>query len=383
MRDCAGRPPGLDKPAMDRPRLIASEIYRHSRYGGKHPLAIPRVSLAVDLCRALGWLPEGAYLDAPAATPEQLARFHDPEYIAAVAECERTQMATPGQRARFGLGANGNPVFGDVFRRPATACGATLLAAELLRDGGVVHSPAGGTHHGRRAGASGFCYFNDPVLGILAFLDQGLARVAYVDLDAHHCDGVEEALAGDPRVLTASIHEAGRWPRTGAASDPARRVFNFPVPEGFNDSEFDHLLENAILPSVAAFAPEALIVQCGADALAEDPMSKLALSNQAYWNAVRRLRRLAPRLLVLGGGGYNPWAVARCWSGIWGTLCGRPIPARLPVEAEALLREVSWSHSLARNPHEAWFTTLADAPRYGPVRDEIRALAQPFGRAAA
>ena len=368
---------------MDRPRLIASEIYRHSRYGGKHPLAIPRVSLAVDLCRALGWLPEGAYLDAPAATPEQLARFHDPEYIAAVAECERTQMATPGQRARFGLGANGNPVFGDVFRRPATACGATLLAAELLRDGGVVHSPAGGTHHGRRAGASGFCYFNDPVLGILAFLDQGLARVAYVDLDAHHCDGVEEALAGDPRVLTASIHEAGRWPRTGAASDPARRVFNFPVPEGFNDSEFDHLLENAILPSVAAFAPEALIVQCGADALAEDPMSKLALSNQAYWNAVRRLRRLAPRLLVLGGGGYNPWAVARCWSGIWGTLCGRPIPARLPVEAEALLREVSWSHSLARNPHEAWFTTLADAPRYGPVRDEIRALAQPFGRAAA
>ncbi len=383
MRDCAGKPPGLDKSAMDRPRLIASEIYRHSRYGGKHPLAIPRVSLAVDLCRALGWLPDEAYLDAPAATPEQLARFHDPDYIAAVAACERTQKATPEQRARFGLGANGNPVFGEVFRRPATACGATLLAAELLREGGIVHSPAGGTHHGRRAAASGFCYFNDPVLGILAFLDQGLARVAYVDLDAHHCDGVEEALAGDPRVLIASIHEAGRWPRTGTASDPARRVFNFPVPEGFNDSEFDYLLEHAILPSVAAFAPEALIVQCGADALAEDPMSKLALSNQAYWNAVRRLRRLAPRLLVLGGGGYNPWAVARCWSGIWATLDGRPIPARLPGEAEALLREVSWSHSLARDPPDAWFTTLADAPRQGPVRSEIRALAQPFQRAAA
>jgi acetoin utilization protein AcuC len=368
---------------MTRPRFIASEIYRHSRYGGKHPLAIPRVSLAADLCRALGWLPDEAYLDAPMATPSQLARFHDPDYIAAVAECERTRSATPEQRERFGLGANGNPVFGEVFRRPATACGATLLAAEVLRDGGIVHSPAGGTHHGRRARASGFCYFNDPVLGILAFLDQGLARVAYVDLDAHHGDGVEEAMAHDPRVLTASVHEAGRWPRTGTASDPARRVFNFPVPAGFSDSEFEYLLERAILPIVADFAPEALILQCGADALAEDPMSRLTLSNQAYWSAVRRLRAVAPRLLVLGGGGYNPWAVARCWSGIWAVLNDVPIPERLPAEAEAMLRDVSWSHSLARNPPEAWFTTLADAPRHGPVRAEIRALAQPIGRAAA
>jgi acetoin utilization protein AcuC len=367
---------------MTRPRFVASEIYRHSRYGGKHPLAIPRVSLAMDLCRALGWLPDEAYVDAPAATPAQLVRFHDPDYIAAVAECERTQAATPAQRERFGLGANGNPVFGEVFRRPATACGATLLATELLRDGGIVHSPAGGTHHGRRARASGFCYFNDPILGILAFLDQGLTRVAYVDFDAHHCDGVEEALGGDPRVLIASIHEAGRWPRTGVASDPRRRLFNFPVPEGFNDSEFEYLLECAILPAVAGFAPEALILQCGADSLAEDPMSKLALSNQAYWRAVGRLRALAPRLLVLGGGGYNPWAVARCWSGIWAILNGFEIPARLPSEAEALLRAVAWSHSLARNPPEAWFTTLADAPRRGSVRDEIRALAQPLGRAA-
>lgn len=368
---------------MDRPRLIASEIYRHSRYGGKHPLAIPRVSLAVDLCRALGWLPEGAYVDAPIATPEQLARFHDPDYIATVADCERTQSATPEQRRRFGLGANGNPVFGEVYRRPATACGATLLAVDLLRDGGIVHSPAGGTHHGRRAAASGFCYFNDPVLGILAFLDRGLTRVAYVDLDAHHCDGVEEALAGDPRVLIASVHEAGRWPRTGTASDPARRVFNFPVPEGFNDSEFEFLLGNAILPAVADFAPEALVLQCGADALFEDPMSRLGLSNQAYWGAVRRLRPLAPRLLVLGGGGYNPWAVARCWSGIWATLADRAIPERLPEEAEALMRAVAWSHSLARNPPAAWFTTLADAPRRGPVRSEVRALAAPVARAAA
>lgn len=363
-------------------RFIGSEIYRRSRYGGKHPLAIPRVSLVIDLCRALGWFPEGRYIDAPRATPEQLARFHDPDYVRAVAECEQTQSATAEQRARFGLGANGNPVFGEVFRRPATACGATLLAAELLREGGIVHSPSGGTHHGRKARASGFCYFNDPVLGILAFLDQGLARVAYVDLDAHHCDGVAEALAGDPHVLIVSIHELGRWPHTGIASDPARGVHNFLVPPDFNDSELDFLLDEAILPALAAFAPEALIVQSGADALAEDPMSKLALSNQAYWGAVRRLRKLAPRLLVLGGGGYNPWAVARCWSGIWAVLDDWPIPDRLPPEAERLMRQVVWSHSLGRDPPARWFTTLADAPRPGPVRAEVRALADPVEQAA-
>jgi acetoin utilization protein AcuC len=366
-----------------RPRFIGNEIYRHSRYGGKHPLAIPRVSLAMDLCRALGWLPEGSYIEAPVATVAQLRRFHTADYVAAVQACEASQAATAEQRARYGLGGNGNPVFGEVFRRPATACGATLLAAELLREGGVVYSPAGGTHHGRPSRVSGFCYFNDPVLGILAFLDQGLGRVAYVDFDAHHCDGVEDALADDPRVLTISVHEAGRWPRTGTTSDPVRRLHNFPVPPDFNDSEFDFLLDQAILPLVDGFAPEALILQCGADSLSEDPMSKLGLSNQAYWDAVRRLKGRAPRLLVLGGGGYNPWSVARCWSGIWAVLAEQPIPPRLPPEAEAVLRAVTWSHSLARNPPEPWFTRLADRPRRGPVREEVRALVQPRRQAVA
>lgn len=364
-------------------RFIGGEIYRRSRYGGKHPLAIPRVSLAMDLCRALGWLPDAAYVESVPATPGQLARFHDPDYIAAVAACERTQTATPEWRVRFGLGANGNPVFGEVFRRPATACGATLMAAEMLRDGGIVFSPAGGTHHGRKDRASGFCYFNDLVLGILAFLDQGLNRVAYVDLDAHHGDGVEDTFADDPRVMTVSVHEIERWPRTGATSDPARGIHNFPVPAGFNDSEFGFLLAEAIMPAVRRFAPDALILQCGADSLADDPMSRLALSNGAYWQAVRSLRSVAPRLLVTGGGGYNPWAVGRCWSGIWATLNDFLIPARVPPEAEALLRAVSWSHSMARNPPETWFTTLADAPRPGPIRAAVTDLVSYRQRSAA
>ena len=372
------------------PRFIGSEIYRRSTYGGRHPLAIPRVSTCIDLCRALGWLPPAefpgeVYIDSPRATPEQLARFHDPGYIAAVQRAEAEQGLPADLQERFNLGRNGNPIYAEVFRRPATACGASILAGQLLAAApGVVHSPAGGTHHGRPDRASGFCYFNDPALGIMAMLDGGLSRVFYLDVDAHHGDGVQAAFHGDPRVFTLSIHEGGRWPmKTDAKGDgvgsPADRAGgqarNLPVPEGFNDSELDYLMAAAVLPLVEAFAPEALVLQCGVDGLAEDPMSKLALSNGALWRVVRQVRALAPRLLVLGGGGYNPWSVGRAWAGVWASLNDFDIPARLPPQGEAVLRALQWRHSRGRNPPEGWFTTLADTPRGGPVRRAVLDLA--------
>lgn len=357
------------------PRFIGSEIYRLSRFGGKHPLAIPRVSLTIDLCRALGWLADTQYIDSPVATPEQLARFHATDYIDAVRRCEETQETNDTLKAQYGLGASGNPVFGEIYRRPATACGATLLATELLREGGVVYSPAGGTHHGQPSRASGFCFFNDPVLGLLSFLDQGLTRVAYIDIDAHHCDGVEDALADDPRVLIASVHERERWPFTGRESDPARNLWNFAVPRDLNDDEFRLLLDDALAPAVAAFRPQAIFLQGGADALADDPMSKLALSNNAHVAAVRALMPLAPRLLVTGGGGYNPYAVGRCWTRIWAALTNQREPDLLPSVAGALLEEIDWRHSRGRNPPPHWTRTLADPPNGGPVRDEVRRLA--------
>ncbi|MEX2408508.1 MAG: acetoin utilization protein AcuC, partial [Rhodovibrionaceae bacterium] len=366
--------------ARQTPRLIGSEIYRRSSYGSRHPLAIPRVSTVIDLCRALGWLGAENYIDSPIATPAQLARFHDPDYIAAVAEAERSQELGEDSKRRYCLGVNGNPVFPEIFSRPATACGASILAAELLRAGGCIHSPAGGTHHGRRNRASGFCYFNDPVLAILGLLDAGLERLFYLDVDAHHGDGVQDAFHDDARVFTLSIHEAGRWPMQpggpGSLEDRAGgRARNLPVPQGFNDSELDYLMQTAVLPLAEDFAPEAVVLQCGADGLEEDPQSRLALSNGALWRVVERVRPVSPRLLVLGGGGYNPWSVARAWSGVWATLNGFAIPERLPPEVEAILRGLSWRHSRGRNPPEHWFTTLADAPRPGPLRDEVEQAA--------
>lgn len=361
---------------LSRPHYIANEIYRKSTYGSLHPLSIPRVSSTTDLITALGWLDPAVYRESSRATPRQLARFHDPAYIAALQQAEHDGGLPDAMKQRFNIGVSGNPIYREVFSRPATSVGGTLLAVSLLKDGGVVHSPAGGTHHGRRDHASGFCYFNDPVMGCLAFLDQGLRRVAYVDLDAHHGDGVQDAFADDDRVLTISIHEDGRWPHSGPVHDRAGGMArNMPVPPGFNDDELAFLIENAVIPLLETFEPEALIIQCGCDGLADDPMSRLELSNRGIWRAVLALKRLAPRVLAVGGGGYNPWMVARCWAGIWGILNGFPFPDRLPEAAEDVLRQLTWRRRAGRNPPEHWFTTLADPPRHGPVREEVRALA--------
>ncbi|MHA1563774.1 MAG: acetoin utilization protein AcuC [Alphaproteobacteria bacterium] len=362
------------------PLFIGSEIYRNSSYGKRHPLAIPRVSTTMDLCRALDWLPDSAYQDSPRADAAALTRFHDPAYVAALAEAGRTGTVSAGDRERFNLGRMENPIFPEMFSRPATAAGAGLHAAGLLvsavkaGQGRRIYSPAGGTHHGRPGRASGFCYFNDPVLAILAMLDGGIERICYLDYDAHHGDGVEDAFADEPRVLTISVHEQGRWPNTGATPGWSQiAAGNVPVPPGFNDSELAFIIDKAIRPICTAFEPQIVVVQCGADALADDPLSKLNLSNVGLWHAVAASIDLAPAALVLGGGGYNPWSVARCWTGVWATLCGHEIPTHLPPKGEAVLRGLTWHRAAGRHPPQHWFDTLADRANRGNVRASVRA----------
>ncbi|MEM7709516.1 MAG: acetoin utilization protein AcuC [Pseudomonadota bacterium] len=353
--------------------LLGSEIYRGSSYGKWHPLRVPRVSTVLDLARALGWLPPDQFRISPRAKPAALAAWHTSDYIQALAEAEETGTVDEATRDRHGLGTLSNPVFPEMYRRPATGAGASLLAGELLRHGGRIHNPGGGTHHGMPDRAAGFCYLNDAVLGILSLKRNGGTRVAYVDIDAHHMDGVEHAFADDPDTLLISTHEEKRWPFTGALEDRGLgQVFNLPLPRGLNDSEFVLARDRLIRPAVEAFAPDAIVLQCGADAVDEDPLSRLSLSNNAHWDTLAALLPLAPRFLLLGGGGYNPWSVGRLWTGNWAVLSGRDIPDRLPPEAEAVLRDVRFDgNSRGRNPPETWFTTLRDAPHTGPVRSEI------------
>jgi len=150
---------------------------------------------------------------------------------------------------------------------------------------------------------------------------------------------------------------------------------NIPVPQGYHDAEADWVLHHAILPLIRHWRPQAVMIQAGADSLAGDPLARLALTNAAYRNTLAAVMPLAPRLILLGGGGYNPWSVGRNWAGLWATLNGLPIPARLPPAAEAVLRAQSLNRAVGRNPPEHWFTTLADAPAERlPVREEVRHL---------
>jgi acetoin utilization protein AcuC len=137
----------------------------------------------------------------------------------------------------------------------------------------------------------------------------------------------------------------------------------------------DWLMRQAILPLIRARKPQAIMLQAGADALEEDPLARLSLSNNAHFAVAAALIGLAPRLVVLGGGGYNPFTVGRCWAGIWAVLNRLPIPPILPPAAQAVLRGLTYGRAAGRNPPEHWFTTLRDAPRAGPVRDAVRNLA--------
>ena len=355
------------------PLLIGSEIYRGSSYGGLHPLRVPRVSTVLDLCRALDWLPPSQYRTSPRAKAAALTAWHTPAYIAALQAAETTGQISDDQRARHKIGTLSNPIFAQMFSRPATGAGGVLLAAELLAGAasGAVHVPGGGTHHGLPDQANGFCYLNDPVLGILALRRAGL-RVAYVDIDAHHADGVELAFAATPDVLLISVHEEARWPFTGASGVQGNCV-NLAVPKGYNDSEARMVLHELILPQLQRFAPDVIVLQAGADSLLEDPLSRLGLSNNAYVEALRAIRAMAPRLLLLGGGGYNPWSVGRCWTRLWAELSGRNVPELLPEAAQKVLAALSWAGGGRARPDLVMIQSLQDPAREGLVRESLRA----------
>ena len=358
------------------PIYIGSEVFRQAAFGGNHPLNIVRHSAVVDLVRILGWLPEQDFRTSEPASVEQLTEFHDSRYVEALQYADSTGKVSPEDRDRYHIGTLENPLFPGLFNRAAMTVGGSILAAKLALEGRVVFHPAGGTHHGRPDRASGFCYFNDPVFAIRTFLQQGRERVMYLDLDAHHGDGVENAFADESRVLTVSIHEEDRWPYSGAASD--RRggcARNLPVPKRFNDDELDYLIEHAVLPLAETFRPDALVMCCGADCLAGDPLSGMMLSNVALWNTVEKFVALRQPTVVLGGGGYNPWTVARYWAGLWGRLSGQEMPQVLPEEAQNMLQEMSCDLIDEEDVEPAWLTSLVDSPYNGSVREAIKSLA--------
>jgi acetoin utilization protein AcuC len=358
------------------PLFLGSDTFRRAAFNSNHPLNSIRHSAVVDLIRIMGWLPDHQYRDIPVAGFDQLLRFHDRSYLRALQYADSEGRVDSDIRQRYQIGTFENPLFAGLFERAATTVGGSILAAELAMQGHLTFHPSGGTHHGRVDRACGFCYFNDPVFAILTFLDAGLERILYVDLDAHHGDGVEEAFFGDDRVHTLSLHETHRWPYSGTASYPEAAAWNLPVPPGFNDTELDYLMQHAVLPMARALAPEALVVCCGADCLNGDPLSRMLLSNVALWRAVRQLIELDLPSVIVGGGGYNPWTVSRYWAGLWATIAGYEIPATLPDEARALLADMSSDLVDEDDVDPRWLAAMSDTPYPGVLRSEVVSLAE-------
>lgn len=344
--------------------FFGSEIFRGSVYGDGHPLNIARVWPVMDLCRALGWLDERSYRQVAPATPDQLSLFHDRGYIAALMDAERDQSLDRARMEKHRIGLDNNPIFADVYKRPATAAAASLKAVDALYDGKArrIFNPSGGTHHGLPDRANGFCFVNDPALAILRLLARGAEKIAYVDIDAHHPDGVQAHLSGDERVRLWSVHEANRWPRTGPQGDTGDGFArNFTLARGAGDEAFLRCVEAQILAEVAAFDPEFVILQAGCDGLADDPQSGLMFSNIGYWRAADMVLGLNKPTLVLGGGGYNPFSTARAWTGLWGLVAGQqPYQCDLPEDGQRLLSALHWTHRRARNRPARWTERLYD-----------------------
>jgi acetoin utilization protein AcuC len=323
---------------MIKTALVHSDAYLRFDYGPNHPLRMERLGLTHALMEAYGLttLP-GMRTLAPEPAPDSVIRgFHTADYL------DVLRAASSGREApaayRFGLGPGDNPIWPGMYEASALACGGSVRAAELVASGEVTRAFAfaGGLHHALPNRASGFCYLNDAVLAIQALRARGL-RVCYVDIDAHHGDGVQFAFYDSPDVLTISTHERGDrlFPGTGFVDEigtGAGRGYsvNVPLHPHTDDEVYLEAFDAVVPPLVRAFGPDVVVAQLGIDSHRTDPLTHLALSVEGFAAAVRRIVGFAPRLVALGGGGYDLANVARAWTAAWAILNDVELPERLP-----------------------------------------------------
>ncbi len=323
-------------------------------FGPTHPLNPVRVVLTVDLIHALGLIDGEERVELPPGeyTEEELLRIHRPDYVEVVKRVG-SDPASPSAW-RYGLGPGDNPVFPSMHHASMRVCAASKEAARAVLEGAAAHAfnPAGGLHHAMPDRASGFCIYNDPAAAIDWLLERGVERIAYVDVDVHHGDGVERMFWDDPRVLTVSLHESGRYlfPGTGFPDDTGGEgaegsAVNVTFLPGTTGDIWLGAFDEVVEPLVRAFEPDVLVSQLGCDTHATDPLAHLALSTDDYAQMAWRVHRLAHeaaggRWVATGGGGYQlVRVVPRAWTIWFAELGGAALPAETPDEWRELARE--------------------------------------------
>jgi acetoin utilization protein AcuC len=330
---------------MDRPpaapaaAYLYSDVFRKFDYGPTHPLRIERLHLADQLIKDCG-LGQPSH-PFQAATFEELTTFHDGRYLDMLRSL-RMDCFDPACGV-FGLGAGDNPIFDGVWEWSCLLAGASLAASRLVSQEGhaMAFAMPGGMHHAMAARASGFCYVNDICLVINELLKQNY-RVAYIDIDAHHGDGVQWAYFANPNVLTISMHQhpATLFPGTGYVEEMGRGnargyAVNLPLWPDTDDDIFMECFDRIIPPLIEAYKPDYIVTQLGTDAMMDDPLANLNLTTRGFGHCIRGLRDLCwGRWIALGGGGYMPLDVARAWTLTWAIMLDREdqVPEMLPYE---------------------------------------------------
>jgi acetoin utilization protein AcuC len=333
-------------------------------FGPAHPLAPIRVVLTMALARALGVfdLPNVTLTGTESAPDDVLALVHDPAYVEAV-----RRAGTPPLRAdvAHGLGTLDDPIFENMHEASALVAGASVTAAQAVWTNAAQHAVniAGGLHHAMPQTASGFCVYNDPAIAIAWLLGQGAQRVAYVDVDVHHGDGVQAVFYDDPRVLTISLHESGRYlfPGTGFPDETGADAtsVNVALPPGTRDVEWLRAFHAVVPQLLRAFAPDVLVTQHGCDSHVLDPLAHLALTIDGQRASYVALHALAHevaggRWVVFGGGGYElVQVVPRVWTHLLAEVAGAPVSADTETPEE-------WRAQATARTGEVAPTTMTD-----------------------
>ena len=327
-----------DKATPMKNAFIYTDAYLDYDYGPYHPLRIIRLKLTYELIKAYGLLnpPSVQFIPTIKAEDQDLASFHSQEYLNILKQANDGHLQ--GNSYAYGLGQGDNPSFPGLYNWSLLVTGATLQAVDFIVSGKgeIALNIAGGLHHAMRSKASGFCYVNDPVIGILRLLDRGM-RVAYIDIDAHHGDGVQKAFYETDQVLTISLHETGHtlFPGTGfeyEIGDGRGEGYsvNLPFPPYTDDEAYLWAFEEVVPGVIQIFKPDVVVTQLGVDTFYDDPLTNLHLSIFCFENVVRRIKELASRWVALGGGGYNISHVARAWTLAWAVMNGVELNDKLP-----------------------------------------------------
>lgn len=320
----------------DRACVVFDEQLTTYNFGQSHPMAPVRIELTMQLAGELGILEELDVVGAAPATDDELALIHSPAYIERVHKLsDHPTHSDPSH----GLGTEDNPVFAHMHEASALVAGASVEAARRVWTGQAPRAVniAGGLHHAMPANASGFCIYNDVALAIRWLLDNGAQRVAYVDVDAHHGDGVQTMFYDDPRVLTISIHEGPQtlFPGTGFSTETGGEgaegsSANMPLPPGTSDAGWLRAFHAVVPPLVREFKPDVLVTQHGCDSHMDDPLTNLMLSVDGQRASYIALRDLAEEVcggkwVATGGGGYAVMdVVPRAWSHLLAIVAGSP-----------------------------------------------------------